>query len=67
MEYNLNKIQRSLLKKAKTVGYLTEDDFIQAYACQITIKANIKRFIALKLIEWNEDGLYYKYIGDDKK
>jgi len=66
MEYNLNKVQRRLLKKAKTIGYLTENDFIQAYVCQITIKANIKRFIALKIIEWDENGLYYKYIGEEE-
>ena len=66
MEINFNKIQKGLLSKAKETGYLTNDDFVRAYACSLTIKANIKRFIALGILEWDEGECYYKYIGEIK-
>lgn len=60
----LNETQNELLRISKEKGFLTDDDFKLHYTSPITIKANIERFILMKIIDKKDDEGKYKYLGE---
>ena len=60
----LNETQKILIQAAKEKGFLNLDDFKLHYTSPITIKANLERFILMKILGEDGGDGKYKYLGE---
>ena len=62
MKVKFNDTQKELLKKGSEQGFLTEDNFAEAYSSPITIRQNIKRCVLLGILKETDDKTKFDYI-----
>ncbi len=63
LEYKLTPRQKELIELAKKRGFLTLEDFNAVYSSPISRKANLERFVALKILESDKIMGKFNYIG----
>jgi len=66
METQFNNTQKTLLEEAKKKGFILVEEFEKYYTSPITIKANIRRFIALGFLKESTTPGKFEYTGKRK-